>query len=251
MASINFYTPLNELSDLWVFSEAKKGGTLDRLGEILRLAPRLIPPNRIWPPCNLFWTMYERVFEKFDFCICDSIRSQPLAWLEVEVKGSLIKFVWPLVSQKNPLRRCQQELEVQGLLCPPLALYVSLLFFLPLILISSKYLLNSRGWGNALRFGSWSNDQIRSPCTRTSDTQKSKHRWNHKHAWKLRFGSDTVKEAQTKTLPDVYIYLLWPPLILSSLTFAALLNPSRIIYPLLFISLPSYNFSPCTRSLWQ
>lgn len=88
--------------------------------------------------------MYERVFEKLDFCICDSIRSQPLAWLEVEVKRSLIKFAWPLVSQKNPLRRCQQELEVQGLLCPPLALYVSLLFFLPLILISSKYLLNSR-----------------------------------------------------------------------------------------------------------
>lgn len=219
----------------------QKRGTLDRLGEILCLAPRLIPPNRIWPPCNLFWTMYERVFEKFDFCMCDSIRSQPLARLEVEVKGSLIKIAWPLVSQKNPLRRCQQELEVQSLLCPPLALYVSLLFFLPLILISSKYLLNSRDGETpyVLEVGA------------RTDTQKSKSRWNHKHAWKLRFGSDTVKEAQTKTLPDVYIYLLWPPLILSSLTFAALLTPSRIIYPLLFISLPSYNFSPCTRSLWQ
>lgn len=178
----------------------------------------IIPVYRIWPLVSLI-DGWKSLWRKLDFCVYDSVgpgggssgQTDPVRLAPLSHRKTFEKM--PATAQ----------LEVQGLLCPSLAL--SFLLFLPMwfslplffFLISSKYLLKSQDVetpeGSGPGLTTWyaaHKPGVDALQPHTCMQAFSSWQWH----------SDSSKEAQTKTLPDVCTRLLCP-FILSSLTFVA------------------------------
>lgn len=179
--------------------------------------------------------------EKLDSCARDSVG----LWVELEseVKGRLTPFAWPLVSQKN-LWEDASNSRARG---SRLSLSPSRSFFPP----SSLFLFSWSPPNICLKVKMWKSPEGLGPMTwyaahMSVHTKPGVDATTRTHAgfstWQ--WHSDSLKEAQTKTLPDVCTRLLCP-FILSSLTFVPRcplhcsphhLSPNVYTPPLLFLS---------------